>query len=630
MPEANITGFEPHPANPDWIRLTYADGSASPYAQDPDGSFRQEASTLAQKTAGQVPGAPSPLAGNPLAMPVAGPASMPTAAPPVPPVAPAGALAGNPLAMPAAASPPAVQGAPEGIARPGLDPSQIAPAPITSVMSLNELPPDAQKAAREEERHRVGLLQADLSQQRVREAAAKQRGDDAAQASGARPYSLVMTGPAGGGTETTRQYQVSGLTGADKKTVDAANMAAVEGQHDADTAALKARTEQLNNEWDRLSEQEKGKLAEEKLRKEQEADFTTKVDAQTKKLNDLTSKPVDPSLAFQGAGGWYAFMAAFGDAVQNFGAALSGRGPVANPGAHIDSIMERSVQQQTQQQEQMFRSGKLTADQLNADRDYVRAHLATVGKQLADIQLQKAHNADEKTGLSAMGEKFEADRKAAIARNAAATARTMQVGGSQVTKPGQGGGISMFLGEKPDWDAVKAHSEKESGADQVERGVGRAEKANGWTWDEKANHGAGGYLGADGKPVTTDSADPSGISIGGTRFKFGEGARELDGALNDMAAGGAKVKDPIGAVSDKSVDAEKEAMAASTDAGILRAMERTRRNLRGMRAGIDSGFSPGVVNASRYRKAAEVDYRGNQPGLPRSRAATAEDLRSNP
>jgi hypothetical protein len=452
---------------------------------------------------------------------------------------------------------------------------------------------------------------------------------DAAYASGAQPYQLMMT-PATGGVKATNSWQTSGMAPEDKKKVDAANQAAVDAQSGADASALQARTQQLSDEWDRLTGDEKKKLAEETVRKQQEADFTTKVDAQTRKMEELTARPIDPSLAFKGDAGWYAFMAAFGDAVQNFGAALSGRGPVANPGAHIDAMMEQSVQQQTAQKELMFKQGRITADQLNADREHVRAQLATVGKQLADVQLQKAHNQDEKTGLGAMGAKFEADRKAAIAKNAAATARMQQSAGSREITPQKGGGLSLFLGEKPDWDAVKAVSEKNAGADQVERGVKRLEQAAGWTWDEKANNGAGGYIGQDGKPVTANTADPAGVSLFGSRFSTGEGARELNGALSDMAAGGAKVKDPIGAVSDKSVDAEKEAMAAGTDEGILRAAERTRRNLRGMRASIDSGFSPGVVNAARYRKSTEQDFRNNQPGLPRSRAATAEDLRGNP
>lgn len=607
MPEANLTGFEPHPDNPDWIRLTYADGSSSPYAQDPTGSFRQQAAQLAQTSQGQVANAPSAAA--PMAAPAAAP---PPAFTPSDPgafggSAPGAAGVADFLQNAAPNAPPIAPRAPYNPdASPGIEGAHVAP-------------PEDSHAART----------AAGSEDRV----AGQRRDaarvDAAYASGAQPYQLAMTAPTGGGVTATSQWQTSGLAPEDRKKVDAANAAAVGSAYHADTEALKARTDQLNNEWERLTEQEKGKLAEEKLRKDQEADFTTKVDAQTKHLQEITARPVDPSLAFQGAGGWYAFMAAFGDAVQNFGAALAGRGPVANPGGHIDSIMERSVMQQTQQQEAMFKAGKITADQLNADRDYVRAQLSTVGKQLADVQLQKARNSDEKAGLGAMAEKFKADRDAAIARNAAATARTQQVGGSKTITPGHGGGLSLFLGEKPDWDSVKALSEKASGADQVERGVGRLEKAAGWTWDEKANNGAGGYIGQDGKPVTANGTDVAGVSLFGSRFSTGEGARELNGALSDMAAGGAKVKDPIGAVSDKSVEAEKEAMAASTDEGILRAAERTRRNLRGMRAGIDSGFSPGVVNAARYRKAAEGEFRNNQPGLPRSRAATADELRGN-
>lgn len=609
MPEAPVTGFEPHPDNPDWIRLTFADGSASPYAQDPTGSFRQEATQIAQKA--------SPLASNPLAMPAAAPA-----APAAPAPSAAAPLAGNPLAMPA--GPPAPVrgpvGAPESIAAPGQPFIPQAPTVLSAPT------PEQTAELQRQQRGYQANSQETVSQSQADQAREAQRRQDAAQMQGAKPYQLVMT-PGTGGVESKTEWQTTGLSPADRKKVDAANQAAADSAYAADTAALQARTAQLNSEWDRLSEQEKGKLAEEKLRKDQEADYTAKVDAQVKHLNDLTSRPVDPSLAFKGEGGYYAFMAAFGDAVQNFGAALAGRGPVANPGAHIDSIMERSVAQQTQQQEAMFKAGKITADQLNADREYVRAQLATVGKQLADTQLQKARTNEERQGLGAMAKKFEADRTAAIARNAAATANHQTVGGSTEVKPGAPGGVSLFLGEQPNWDAVKALSEKTAGAAQVERGVSRLEKAAGWTWDEKANNGAGGYIGQDGKPVTANSADPAGVSLFGSRFTTGEGARELNGALEDMAAGGAKVKDPIGAVSDKSVAAEKDAMAANTDEGILRAAERTRRNLRGMRASVDSGFSPGVVNAARYRMAAERDYQSNQPGLPRSTPATAAELR---
>lgn len=615
---APITGFEPHPENPDWIRLNFADGTQSPYAADPDGSFRKTASDVAQKLA-----PPSPLAGNPLAMPLPGSA-------PATPLAPLPGLplAGNPLAMPApgAAPPPDAVGAPESIARVGLPPSQIAPAPL-QVLPSGSLTPGEQQSLRTQEADNQGNLSAGLSQQRAQEQRAALARQDAAQAEGAQPYRIIQGAPTGGGVSSSHTVQTGGLAPEDRKKVDAANTEAVNAEHEANLDALVSRRLQVDHEWTRLTDQEKQKLAEEAMRKGQEADLGAKVDAQTRKLEEITARPIDPSKAFQGDAGWYAFMAGFGDSIQNFGAALAGRGPVANPGATIDRMIERSVQQQTAQKEQDFKAGRITADQLNAERDYVRAQLSTVGKQLAETQLGKARNEEEAMGLKAMGSKFEADRKAAIARNAAATARTQQINDTTQRTPGTGGGPSLFLGEKPDWDAVKAHSEKQSGADQVERGVSRLEKAAGWTWDEKGNNGAGGYVGPDGKPITPGSADPAGISILGSRFSTGEGARELNGALEDMAAGGAKVKDPIGAVSDKSVAAEKDAMAASTDEGILRAAERTRRNLRGMKAGIDAGFSPGTVNASRYRRAAENEFRNNQPGLPRSRAATAEDLR---
>jgi hypothetical protein len=175
---------------------------------------------------------------------------------------------------------------------------------------------------------------------------------------------------------------------------------------------------------------------------------------------------------------------------------------------------------------------------------------------------------------------------------------------------------------------VEAHSQRQAGAEQVERGVGRLEKAAGWTWDEKANSGAGGYIGKDGKVITEDSADVSGTSVFGSTpgFLAGEVGRETKGALDDMAAGGAKIKDPVGAVSDKSIDAERDAMAANTDQCVQRAAIRTRRNRRRMKAAIDAAYSPGVINASRLRRQQEGEHHNNQAGLPPSRAARPDEL----
>lgn len=638
---AAITGFVEHPENPAWVSLTFDDGSQSPFAQDPDGTYRREAADIAARLAPRAelqtgygnaarrlaegPGAaqhvpitsmapPDPMAGA-LASnaPLAGnPLAMQTTATDVPAPSP---LGGNPLAMPA----PAAVGTPEALAAPGQPFIPKAPTVLAA-----PTPEQARELQRQQGAFQ-GELDAGMSQQKAAEArkaeAAASRVDPANPG-----YQIVQT-PGGGGTSTSTTVQTSGLNAADKKRLDAANADATQAQYEADQAALRARTEQVNAEWARLSDQEKAKLAEEAARKREEQEMTERVDTQTRKMEELTARVPDPSKAFAGDAGWYAFMAGFGDSIQNFGAALTGRGPVANPGATIDRMISRSVALQTEQMEREFKAGRITADQLTAEREYVRAQLSAVGKQLADTQLSKARTEEEKLGLGAMGQKFEADRKAAIAKNAAATARSQQTSVTTQVTPTAPGGPSLFLGEKPDWDGVKAHSEKNAGADQVERGVSRLEKAAGWTWDEKANNGAGGYVGADGKPVTANSADPAGVSILGSRFSTGEAAREVNGALEDIAAGGAKVKDPVGAVSDKSVDAEKNAMAAGTDEGLLRAAERTRRNLRGMRAGIDAGFSPGVVNAARYRKDSEQQFRANQPGLPKSRAATPEDLR---
>src|SRR5262245_38268306 len=70
---ANVTGFREHPDNPQWISLTFDDGSQSPFAHDPTGEFRQQSTAIADRLA---PPRPAPYAGA-LAMNDAAPAALP-------------------------------------------------------------------------------------------------------------------------------------------------------------------------------------------------------------------------------------------------------------------------------------------------------------------------------------------------------------------------------------------------------------------------------------------------------------------------------------------------------------------------------------------------------------------------
>ncbi len=539
-------------------------------------------------------------------------------------------LEGNRLAMPAPALGEPLAGNQLAMPAPGNAPP--LPNPTAPVLDLNALPPVDRGGVRsnlaaQESAHQNALM-AQQSQQQAQAEREREAAEIAARAGSAAGPSMYVAPGTGPQTTVETSRSTTGLVGADRAKVDAANVGAIDARALANRADAEARSQQVNAEWGRLTLEQKAALAKQAALEEQKRSYDTKVEAKTKELQDITSRKVDPGQAFKGDAEWYAFMAGFGDSLQNFGAALAGRGPVANPGQTIDRIIQRNVALQTEQKEQDFKMGRISADQLLAERETIRSQLATVGLQLSQNQLAKARTQDEKIALRAVGQKLEADKQEAIAKAAAATARHESNTESRSVAPGTPGGVSMFGAEKPDWNAVEAHSQRQAGAEQVERGVGRFERAQGWTWDEKANNGAGGYIGKDGKVVTEDSADVAGTTaLGATpSFLAGEMGREAKGALDDMAAGGAKIKDPVGAVSDKSIDAERDAMAANTDAGALRAAMRARRNLRSMKAGIDAAYSPGVVNASRLRRQQESQFHNNQPGLPPSRAARPDEL----
>ncbi len=539
-------------------------------------------------------------------------------------------LKGNSLAMPAPSLSEPLAGNQLAMTAPGDAPP--LPSPTAPVLDLNALPPVDRGGVRrsladQESAHQHEFVSAQ-SQQTAQAERERAAAEVAARAGSAEGPSLFMSPGTGPQVTTENSHSSTGLTGADRAKVDAANQSAINARAQADAADTIAKAHQLNVEWGRLTLEQKAKLAEKAALEEKQRSYDTKVEAKTKELQDITSRKIDPAKAFGGDAQWYSFMAGFGDSLQNFGAALAGRGPVANPGQTIDRIINRSIDLQTQQKEQDFKMGRITADQLLAERETIRTQLAAVGQQLTQNQLAKARTQDEKIALGGADKHLEAIKRESMAKAAAATARHESNTESRSTAPGTPGGVTMFGNEKPDWNAVEAHSQRQAGADQVERGLGRLEKATNWTWDEKANNGIGGYIGKDGKPVTADNVSVSGTTgIGQTpAFLAGEGGREVQGSLQDMAAGGAKIKDPVGAQSDKSIEAEVVAMAANTDEGVLRAAERARRNLRGMRIGIDSAYSPGVINASRLRRQQEAQFHNNQPGLPPSRAARPDEL----
>lgn len=627
----NLKGFTALD-NPEWVSLDFDDGSSHP-VHDPTGQYRQEVSAIVPKVMGGAPPNPmagataqnNPLSSNPLAMGVA-----PASTPPAPPVATDAAPPAPDFRMvPERLGVAAVGGA----TRPGVALSDLVPHTPGPVVG------DAGQAIGSA---LAGQGAASFAPAPVHSLVAPRApGSDAgSRQPAADPYApryLQQGGPTGPQVTRTDSTTTQGLTDKDKKTVDAANARAVASGRVADDADYVARANQFYGDWQRLGADAQKQLAEKNAAEAQEREFNQRVDAQRQKNQETAARPIDPTEAFAGDAGAYAFMAAFGDAISNFGAALAGRGPVADPAGRIESIINRSVKLQMEQKQADLDSGKITSDQLEADREQVRFKIATAAKQLIETEEQRARSETEYKGLGALKLRMSAAQDEASAKNAQATARQQSVTRGSSSVPGSpgGGGADYFLGEDQakngGWKAVEGYSARQAGGDQIETAVGRFQKATGYSWDAQALGGAGAFKDKDGKVVTADHADVPGVTAVGGNFKMlsGETGREVQGALGDLAAGRAKIADPVGAVSDKSIDAQREQMAAGTDEGAFRAMENAARQLRTMRSKVDASVSPGVANAARLRRQEEQGFQATRPGLPTSRPATAEDLRGS-
>jgi hypothetical protein len=247
--------------------------------------------------------------------------------------------------------------------------------------------------------------------------------------------------------------QTTGMVDEDKAKVDAANEATAVAAEKANTEDYAAKATQYWTEFGRLSEQAKKQVAERAVLQEQEARFNESLNSAYKKLDETAARPVDPSQAFAGEKGWYAFMAGFGDVLRNVGAALAGKGPVADPGATLNALVERSVELQMAQKKADYEQGKISVDRLTADRETTRHKLGVVLQQLAATELGKAKTQEEYQALGALKAKGDAIVADARAKAAAATARqettgtTISQGGSTTKGPatvGGGGGIEGF------------------------------------------------------------------------------------------------------------------------------------------------------------------------------------------
>jgi hypothetical protein len=437
----NLIGYKPL-TNPEWIVLQFEDGSESTPVNDPAGEYRAEVDSIAKKIAGVPPdpmqGATASLGGE-----IAEGAGT------------AMSRADVPMPSPSVYQPPAPRVPAAGPAQPAAD-------------------GDAGKIAHALGRRMGGALGRAEEQGMPAggEAAPMQPQQPMQLEPPVGPPQLVKTGSTNQWQETRSEgTQTSGLSEADRPGVQKAYDESIDARQKAGEAEYTARATQGWNEWTRLTGQERKKLAERAVVEEQERAMNEKVEAAYKKLDETAARPIDPSQAFAGEKGWYAFMAGFGDVIRNVGSALAGQRPVADPMATLDSMVQRSVDIQMAQKKADYDAGRISIDRLNADRETIRHKVSATVKQLAEIELGKAQTRNEYNALGAVLQKANADvadarAKAAtsLARSEVKTDQTSKVrGGSTTTGIVGGSDPSKLLDyEKKALELKNAYREQES------------------------------------------------------------------------------------------------------------------------------------------------------------------------
>lgn len=415
---ANLKGYVPLP-DPNWITLEFDDGSMSNPVQDPTGDYRKQVDEISRKIKG-IP--PDPMANATASL--------------------GGAVLGEAAEAGAGMAKVATDAAPMGAVRAPIvapPPSPVAAAPAGGMGMAPGIVKTAIKGGAEQPAEAAPGAQAPAPA--------------AAPAPPAPPTSspLVTTGTTSS-WQKNESRQTTGMVDEDKAKVDAANEATAVAAEKANTEDYVAKATQYWTEFGRLSEQAKKQVAERAVLQEQEARFNESLNSAYKKLDETAARPVDPSQAFAGEKGWYAFMAGFGDVLRNVGAALAGKGPVADPGATLNALVERSVELQMAQKKADYEQGKISVDRLTADRETTRHKLGVVLQQLAATELGKAKTQEEYQALGALKAKGDAIVADARAKAAAATARqettgtTISQGGSTTKGPAAaaGGGIDDF------------------------------------------------------------------------------------------------------------------------------------------------------------------------------------------
>lgn len=412
----NLVGYTPL-SNPDWITLKFEDGTESTPVQDPDGTYRAEVDQIAQKIMG-VP--PDPMANATASL--------------------GGDLVGG--AGAAVSKTDAASGL--GDFKIIDQPSTIKPAQQSGDASaVRGVLKSAMGAPAE------GGMPAGGAPIASPTAPAAQPNQPPPSAG---PGPLVTTGSTSSWQRTDNtQRSSSGIAEADRPKVEQTQEAAIGSAERANEADFAARANQVWSEWGRLTENAKKQVAERSVLQEQERAFNGKLESAYKKYDEDAKRPIDPAQAFAGEKKWYAFMAGFGDVLRNVGAALAGKGPVVDPGKVLDDLVERSVQLQMAQKEQDLKSGRISIDRFNADRETVRHRLGVVVSQLAQTELDKAQTEQTYKGLGAIKAKGDAIVADARAKGAQALARQETIaeshgsttGGTTQRERAQPGGTSL-------------------------------------------------------------------------------------------------------------------------------------------------------------------------------------------
>lgn len=395
MPK-NISSYETLD-NPDWINVRFDDGT-SQAVNDPDRSFRRQTDEVLARLKG--PGALA-SAEQGLANP----------GPPSPPPGPSTAPVTPEQASSLAPDPAAVQDLEQSVEAASAPPQ---PAPVAATPAPS--PP-------------------------VQQQPPQPRGPTFVKSQAPGQPDLVYAPGQAPGTQRQTQETEKGYAPEDRAAIEQAQRDEQRQGEEADQAAYAAKATQAFAQFHDLKQDEKKSIAKQAALEDEKRRFDEALKGQMDRLAEIERTPIDPMKGYEGSGKWYAAMAGFGDALANFGMMIAGRQPRRDPGATIQGILDRNVKLQIARKEEQYRNGKITINQLNAERERIRHELATVAMQWAENKEKQAQTKADYAALGAFKENLEALRAEAKKKNAQAVASERSVTEQRVEIPGSDGRV---------------------------------------------------------------------------------------------------------------------------------------------------------------------------------------------